>query len=153
MEAQAQQQQPQPSGAGKEEILGKKKKKKQQLVVKKTKLKQEVIDVILKEPFEPLGDDEVLMGGMSEPYRDCHAKARAALEALAEFDADIIRQYQAKGYAEVDVVGTTTTRVRAGSIQYTYYSVYDTDRSDTTADDLFMKYYVMNNLTIFYWLV
>jgi hypothetical protein len=33
-------------------------------------------------------------------------KARAALEALAEFDADIIRQYQAKGYAEVDVVVT-----------------------------------------------
>lgn len=83
MEAQAHQQQPQPSGAGKEEILGKKKKKKQQqLVVKKTKLKQEVIDVILKEPFEPLGGgddvggDEVLMGGMSEPYRDCHAKSQ-----------------------------------------------------------------------------
>jgi hypothetical protein len=33
-------------------------------------------------------------------------KARAALEALAEFDADIIRQYQAKGYAEVDAVVT-----------------------------------------------
>jgi hypothetical protein len=81
MEAQAHQQQVQPSGAGKEEITGRRKKKKK-LVVKKTKLKHEVIDVILKEPFEPLGGgddvggDEVLMGGMSEPYRDCHAKSQ-----------------------------------------------------------------------------
>ncbi|KAG2559722.1 hypothetical protein PVAP13_8KG038320 [Panicum virgatum] len=85
----------QPSSAGKE-------RSKKKIVRKK--LKQEVIDLILKEPFEPLGeDDEEEVLDMSKPYRECHAKTRAVLEALAEFDADIIRQYRAKGYAEVDV--------------------------------------------------
>jgi len=101
----------QPSGAGKE-------RSKKKIVRKK--LKQEVIDRILKEPFEPLEDDdeeEVLE--MSEPYRECHAKTRAVLEALAEFDADIIKQYRAKGYAESmcrsPTTMTATRRVRAGN--------------------------------------
>ncbi|CAM0151237.1 unnamed protein product [Urochloa decumbens] len=91
------------SGAG-----GKERKKDSKLVMVKKKLKQEVIDLILKEPFEPLGDDDEdeEVQGMSEPYRVCHAKTRAAFQALAEFDADIIRQYQAKGYAEVDILVT-----------------------------------------------
>jgi len=101
----------QPSSAGKE-------RSKKKIVRKK--LKQEVIDRILKEPFEPLEDDdeeEVLE--MSEPYRECHAKTRAVLEALAEFDADIIKQYRAKGYAESmcrsPTTMTATRRVRAGN--------------------------------------
>ncbi|CAN6330350.1 unnamed protein product [Urochloa humidicola] len=93
------------SGAGGSKEIRKKNPK--QVMVKK-KLSQEVIDLILKEPFEPLGDDEdeeeVL--NMSEPYRACHAKTRAAFQALAEFDADIIKQYQAKGYAEVHILVT-----------------------------------------------
>ncbi|CAN6330227.1 unnamed protein product [Urochloa humidicola] len=90
------------SGAGGGKEIRKKNPK--QVMVKK-KLNQEVIDLILKEPFEPLGDDEEVLN-MSEPYRACHAKTRAALQALAEFDADIIRQYQAKGYAEVHILVT-----------------------------------------------
>ncbi|CAM0146908.1 unnamed protein product [Urochloa decumbens] len=92
-------------GSEAEPSSGERKKNSKQVMVKK-KLKQEVIDLILKEPFEPLGDDEDEVEGMSEPYRDCHAKTRAALEALAEFEADIIKQYQAKGYAEVDILVT-----------------------------------------------
>ncbi|CAN6335410.1 unnamed protein product [Urochloa humidicola] len=95
---------------------GERKKNSKQVMVKK-KLKQEVINLILKEPFEPLGDDDEVQG-MSEPYRACHAKTRAAFQALAEFDADIIRQYQAKGYAEVHILVTDNNdeKVRAGSI-------------------------------------
>ncbi|CAL4897131.1 unnamed protein product [Urochloa decumbens] len=97
-------------GSEAEPSSGERKKNSKQVMVKK-KLKQEVIDLILKEPFEPLGDDEdeEEVQGMSEPYRDCHAKTRAALEALAEFEADIIKQYQAKGYAEVDILVTDNT--------------------------------------------
>jgi len=76
-------------------------KKRKKLV--KTRLPQELVDEIMTRPVTPFPviPDE-LVAEFSEECRAAFAMQKADIEKLMAVDADIIRQYKDKGYAEVE---------------------------------------------------
>lgn len=83
--------QPRPSGS-----TGKKR-------IRRRRLKQEVIDAILKEPFSSLpAIPEDRLAKRSEEFRKRYYSKKAITDGIIAYEADIIEQYRAKGYAEVE---------------------------------------------------